>query len=110
MLEKITAESGISFIVDIDISEDKTTYADSTANSIKRLLAGYNWVGIKDKGALKKVIITSKNGNYEAPVDNTPTTDIDNVNASNGLNSESVEDQVVTAFLQDGETNSPTQN
>jgi hypothetical protein len=110
MLEKITAESGISFIVDIDISKDTTTYAESTANSIGRLLVGYNWVGIKDKGALKKVIITSKNANYEAPVDDKPTTDINNINASNGLNSESVEDQVITAFLQDGETNSPTQN
>jgi fucose permease len=110
MLNKVTAESGISFIVDIDISKDKTTIADSTANSIKRLLAGYNWVGIKDKGTLKKVIITSKNANYDTPVEDSPAKDINNANASNSSELENIEGQVVTAYLQDEEANLTTEN
>ncbi len=66
-LNKITTASGISFIVDTDISNDEATYVDTTIDinsTIKSLLAEYNWVGIQDKNTLKTVIIIGKNRNH----------------------------------------------
>ncbi len=71
-LNRITAVSGVKFIVNTDISKDKAIYIESSDdlyNSIKGLLTGYSWVAIKDKDSLKEVIITGKSSYYEAPVE-----------------------------------------
>jgi|APLak6261659701_1056019.scaffolds.fasta_scaffold07962_1 hypothetical protein len=71
-LNQISAQAGIRFKVNTDISQVKImtpVATDNWSTAVKALLTGYNWVAIQEDNALKTVIITGKIGDYTAPLD-----------------------------------------
>lgn len=65
-LDIIARQYGVHIVVDTIISADKVAMPalDDKHAAINAVLAEYNWVGIQEANSLKRIVITSKTGDY----------------------------------------------